>query len=149
MFRLKPGIKGDPVLRWQLPDRVFFACGACHILAYAFLQRYPQAGYAATWIRPKPGFTGNHIFVSRDDRIFDYHGHSDRVRFFNHEWRSARRWWPGWEADLVPLPTHVLVNEALSKTYPGLWLRQPDQFLHNALPRAEAFLDRFRPPSEG
>jgi hypothetical protein len=23
-------------MRWALPDRVFFACGACHILAYAF-----------------------------------------------------------------------------------------------------------------
>lgn len=32
MYLLKPGIKEDPVRRWNLPDRVFFACGACHIL---------------------------------------------------------------------------------------------------------------------
>ncbi|WP_246878893.1 hypothetical protein [Thalassospira sp. ER-Se-21-Dark] len=32
--------KNDPVMRWNLPDRVFFACGACHILAHAFLKRY-------------------------------------------------------------------------------------------------------------
>jgi hypothetical protein len=149
LFRLKPGIKSDPVLRWALPDRIFFACGACQVLAYAFLQRWPEAGFSATWIRPKQGFTGNHIFVSRGDMIFDYHGYTDRARFLDHEWRSARRWWQGWDADLVALPPHVLVSEALSKTYPGLWLRQPDQFLHNALPRAEAFLDRHGPPPDG
>jgi hypothetical protein len=149
MFRLKPGIKGDPIRQWALPDRVFFACGACQVLAYAFLLRWPDAGFSATWIRPKPGFTGNHIFVSRDQMLFDYHGYSQRSRLLDHEWRSARRWWPGWDADLVPLPADVLVNEALSKTYPSLWLRQPDQFLHNALPRAAAFLDRFGAPLEG
>jgi hypothetical protein len=28
--------KSDQAMGWALPDRVFFACGACHILAYAF-----------------------------------------------------------------------------------------------------------------
>jgi hypothetical protein len=28
-------------------DRVFFACGACHILAWAVLERYPDAGFRA------------------------------------------------------------------------------------------------------
>jgi hypothetical protein len=149
MFRLKPGIKGNPVLQWALPDRVFFACGACQVLAYAFLDRYPDAGYAATWIRPKAGFTGNHIFVSDGRTVFDYHGYRPREAFLRHEWRSARRWWPGWDADLIPLASDELVNEALSKTHDGLWLRQPDQFLHNALPRAHAFLDRYGAPPEG
>jgi hypothetical protein len=44
------------------------------------------------------------------------------------------------------LPSNVLVSEARSRTYDGLWLREPGQFLHNALPRAQAFLDRFPPP---
>jgi hypothetical protein len=149
MFRLKPGIKGDKVVQWHLPDRVFFACGACQVLAYAFLQRWPGAGFSATWIRPRPGFTGNHIFVSRADVAFDDHGYSRRTRFLDDEWRSARRWWPAWDADLVSLPTHVLIHEPLSRTYPGLWLRQTDQFLHNPLPRAQAFLDRCGPPPEG
>jgi hypothetical protein len=30
-------------MRWALPDRVFFACGACHILAHAFLERWGAA----------------------------------------------------------------------------------------------------------
>ena len=40
MFLLPDGVKQDPVRRWNLTDRVFFACGACHILAYAFMKTY-------------------------------------------------------------------------------------------------------------
>jgi hypothetical protein len=29
-----------------------------------------------------------------------------------------------------------------SRGYDGLWLREPGQFLHDALPRADRFLDR-------
>jgi hypothetical protein len=73
MFRLRPGIKSDPVKRWNLAGRVFFACGACHI----------------------------------------------------------------------PLPQDAPASEARSRTYDGLWLREPGQFLHDALPLAQAFLARF------
>ena len=52
-------------------------------------------------------------------------------------------WWPGWDADLIELPADVLISEAKSRTYDGLWLRQPDQFLHDALPRAYRFVDQF------
>lgn len=149
MLRSKPGFKSDPVRRWGRPDRMFFAHGACHILACAFLERWPEAGYSAIWIRPRPGFAGNHIFVSDGRYVFDYHGYSRREAFVAHEWLSARRYWPGWDADLVPLPAPVLISEALSKTYPGLWLREPGQFLHDALPRARGFLARFGPPPKG
>ena len=50
---------------------------------------------------------------------------------------------PGWGCSLVELPADVLISEARSRTYDGLWLRGPEQFLHDALPRARAFLDRF------
>jgi hypothetical protein len=146
MFVLKPGIKADQILRWALPERVFFACGACHILAYSFMKRWPDAGYSATWIKPAAGFTGNHIFVSRGNCAFDYHGHSDRSALLSHTWRKARRWWPGWDAELIPLPPEVLVSDVLSKSYPGLWLREPGQFLYDALPRANAFLEGFPSP---
>jgi hypothetical protein len=37
------------------------------------------------------------------------------------------------------------VPEAKSPNYEGLHLCEPGQFLHNALPRARAFLDRVAP----
>jgi hypothetical protein len=146
MYVLAPGIKEDPVRRWALPDRVFFACGACHILAYAFLDAYPDAGFAPIWIKPARGFTGNHIVLVRDDLAFDYHGYSSWERLLAHTRAKANRWWPGWSAELLPLPKDVLISEAKSRAIDSLWLRQPDQYLHDAMPRAKAFLARFPAP---
>jgi hypothetical protein len=146
MYRAPPGTKSDPEKRWALTERVFFACGACHILAYAFLETYRDAGFGAVWIKPASGFTGNHIVAVRDDRAFDYHGNSNWPALLAHTTAKANRWWPGWTATLVPLPSDVLISEPLSRTYDGLWLREPGQFLHDALPRAHAFLARFPPP---
>ncbi len=146
MYRVRtPGYsKHDPRMRWALPDRVFFACGACHILAYAFLERYGTPETKAVWLKPAFGHTGNHAFVATDAWVFDYHGLSDRTAFLKHTFRRARRLWPCWDASLIELPPEVLVSETESREYEGLWLREPAQFLHDALPRARAFLDRCR-----
>ena len=149
MYRVRaPGYsKKDLVQRWALPDRVFFACGACHILAYAFLERYGSTGAEnVVWLKPATGFSGNHIFVDGNGWVFDYHGYSHRERFLAHTYAKAQRWWPGWQASLVELEPDVLISEAKSRAYEGLWLREPRQFLHDALPRARAYLDRFAPP---
>jgi hypothetical protein len=42
MFFPKISVKTDPVRRWHRPDRHFFANGACQVLAFAFLERYPS-----------------------------------------------------------------------------------------------------------
>lgn len=84
MYLLRPGTKEDPVRRWNLADRVFFACGACHILAYAFLERFPSAGFRPIRVRPRSGFTGNHVFVANGDRAFDYHGYVPHARLVRH-----------------------------------------------------------------
>ncbi len=133
--------------KWHLPDRIFFACGACHILAYAFLAKYKTYDARAMWLKPSNGYIGNHIFVHGADYIFDYHGYSEPERYLHHTYRKAQRWWPGWEASLIELPADVLISEARSRTYEGLGLREPRQFWQNALPRAAAFLDRFRAPA--
>ena len=95
--------KDDQAMRWALPDRVFFACGACHILAYAFLERHGELGRKAMWLKPAPGFSGNHIFVDSGEWVFDYHGYTDRARFLAHTTGKARRWWPGWQAMFITI----------------------------------------------
>ena len=147
LLRTKGG-KRNLILNWALPERVFFACGACHILAYAFLKAYPISGFTPMWIRPATGYTGNHILVARDRLAFDYHGYSDLPRLLAHMKRKANRWWPGWDAELIQLPEEILVSELKSKTYDGLWLREPKQFLFDAMPRAQRYLQRFPPPPE-
>ncbi len=141
--------KRDLSARWALPDRVFFACGACHILADAFLRAYPRAGFVPIWIRPRPGYTGNHIVLVRRDIAFDYHGYGRWDALLAHMTRKARRWWPGWAADLVELPRVVIGCEPRSREIPGLRLRESRQFLHDAAPRADRFLARFPPPPTG
>jgi hypothetical protein len=146
MYMLAPGIKGNAARQWALPDRVFFASGACHILAYAFLDSYPSSGFTPIWIKPARGCAGNHIVVVRDGIAFDYHGYSDWQRLLAHTHAKASRWWPGWSADLLPLAKEVLISEAGSRRIDGLWLREPGQYLHDAIPRARRFLARFPHP---
>ncbi len=142
MYRISEAVKRDPARRWALPDRIFFACGACHILAWTLLRRRAGEGFRALWIRPAAGFTGNHIVAVRGAIAFDYHGWSHWPDLLGHSFAKARRWWPGWRAEITPLPMDVLISEAGSRTYPGLWLREPGQFLHDPRARAEAFIDR-------
>ena len=92
-------MESEPVIRWasacvsdqnprmpearssnamgSLPDRVFFAYGACRILAYAFLEKFGDHSLAL-WLKPAASFTGNHIFIASTDWIFDYHGGKPR-----------------------------------------------------------------------
>jgi hypothetical protein len=140
-MRTKNCSKRDLKKRWALPERVFFACGACHILAYAFITRYNLPDATAVWIKPRIGHRGNHVFVSFGEFIFDYHDISKRDVFLAHYWKRAKQAYPGWDATLVELPKEVLVSEQISLTYDGLWLRQPDQFHKNALIRADEYLN--------
>jgi hypothetical protein len=57
MFFPKINVKIDPVRRWHRPDRHFFANGACQVLAFAFLERYPDLEFRARWIKPAAGFS--------------------------------------------------------------------------------------------
>lgn len=143
MFFPKVNVKDDPARRWHRPDRHFFANGACQVLAYAFLERYSDFGFRTRWIKPAQGYTGNHIFVTDGTAAFDYHGLTTEAQLLSLGFRRARRFFPGWDATLVDLPTDVLISEQRSRQIEGLWLREPKQFLHDAMPRARAFLDRF------
>lgn len=147
MYIVPEAIKLDPQKRWALPDRIFFACGACHILAHSFLAAHPQQGFAAFWMKPARGFIGNHIIAARGDLAFDYHGWASLQRLLDHAHAKSRRWWPGWSANLIPVPPGILVSEAESREFGRshggkLWLREPGQFLHDPRPRAYGFIAR-------
>ena len=122
MFFPKINVKNDPARRWHRPDRHFFANGACQVLAFAFLERYPDLGFRARWIKPAAGFTGNHIYVTNGINAFDYHGLTTEQRLLGLGFKRGRRFFPGWDATLVDLPTDVLVSEQRSRQIEGLWL---------------------------
>ena len=94
----KPGVKRDPRRRWALPDRIFFAHGACHILAGVNLERPPLPGFHAERIVPAGPYPGNHVFVTDGVVAFDYHGYSLRSRLLEHHdrvWASQHAGWSG------------------------------------------------------
>ncbi len=92
---------------------------------------------------PASGFTGNHIYVTDGINAFDYHGLTTEQRLLAFGFERGRRFFPGRDATLVDLPAEVLISELRSRQIEGLWLREPQQFLYDALPRARTFLDEF------
>lgn len=145
--RRTPDAKRDPIRQWALPDRVFFAAGACHLLAFAFLELYPDSGFEPRWIRPARGHTGNHIVLIRHTTVFDYHGYSEWSRYWAHTIRRANQWWPGWSADVVPVRMEALVSRHHAREHAGLWMKEPQEYLADPLPRARGYLQKFPAPA--
>lgn len=139
-------VKNDPVRRWNLKDSLFFSNGACHILAYVFLERFPDTGFLPYWVKPDPDFKGNHIFVASKDQAFDYKGFSSLQNFFNDLEAGMEQHYCNWKYETILLDKHILVSEEESRKLDGLWLRPPEKFLHNPIPRAQAYLNQFPVP---
>lgn len=138
MYALKPGIKENPEKRWALPDRIFFGFGACHILAGVFLEAPPVPGFYAERIIPQEGFWGNHIYVTNGILAFDYHGYSQRDRMLNHYMKGWSDRYVGWGCTLERADFDLLNTVALNQCK----MLGPDQYLHNAIPRARRFIER-------
>lgn len=138
MYILKHGIKKDPVRRWALPDRIFFGYGACHILAGIFLRDRCDDRLNAEWIVPDPGFAGTHIYVTDGEVAFDYHGYSSRERLLAHHSKGWSRHRPGWGCTIEPVDFDLLDTRDLNQRK----MLGPDQYLYDAIPRAQRFVDR-------
>lgn len=138
MYVLKRGIKKDPQRRWNLPDRIFFGYGACHILAGAFLDHPPLAGFHAERIVPDEGFSGNHIYVTDGVVAFDYHGYSSRERLLKHHRKGWSGLHEGWNCTIERVDFHLLDTIELNQRK----MLGPDQYLHDPVARARRFIGR-------
>lgn len=141
MFIPKPGTKQDPVQRWRLSERAFFGHGACHILAHEFLERFPENGFNAVWIKPLEGYRGNHVFVTNGAIAFDYRGYLAESRLTSYYWKQYAQTYSGWNADLVFIQGNL--SDPVEMMEIGMHIRGPDEFLHNATPRARAYLRKY------
>jgi hypothetical protein len=138
MYVLKHGIKKNPEKRWALPDRIFFGYGACHILAGAFLDQPPLEGFYGERIIPAEGFWGNHIYVTNGVIAFDYHGYSGRERLLEHHSRGWASQSAGWDCTIEKVDFDLLDTVELNQRK----MLGPDQYLHDAVPRAYRFIMR-------
>lgn len=143
MYRLKPGVKQDPVKHWNLPDRIFFGHGACHILAGVYLQHIATASDSADiharWIKPADGFSGNHVVVTDGDFAFDFHGYSQWSHLLAHHNDAYMTEYPGWSAEIQRVDFDLLHTENLNARN----MRGPDQYLFCPIYRSRQFLRKF------
>jgi hypothetical protein len=139
MYILKAGIKTDPVRRWALPDRIFFGHVACAILAGVYLRDPPLPGFFAERCVPAEGFAGHHIYVTDGIAVFDHHGYSLRTRLLRHHTNGWAGQYPeGWSGHVERADLDLLDGTALNQNR----MFGPAQYLHDPIPRAEAFLRR-------
>lgn len=131
--------KSNLKARWERPDRVFFAKGACHVLAEVFLRRNAGRSFRVVLIWPGADFRGSHVFVTDGATVFDWHGYSDHERFVAHSLAKLRRQQSGWVGELITIEGSP-VGEEFCARYEH---RRPEQFYGDVVARAEGFLERF------
>jgi len=137
-----PEEKADLDLAWGRPDEEFFASGACHVLAAAFLTAHPGAGFSGWSVWPGEGQRGAHVVAMRGDLVFDWAGYNERETFLADYVQAMRALVPGWDARLRPISMDPISWDFCRAT----GSRHPSQFRYDPLPRARAFLTRFPPP---
>ena len=138
MYFLKGGIKRNPERRWALPDRIFFGYGACHILAGAYLRAPPLVSFHAERVIPSDEYAGAHMFVTDGEIAFDYHGYSRRSRLLAHHRKVWLTRYADWSCTIEAVDFDPLDTAELNARK----MLGPDQYLYDALPRAEAFIAR-------
>lgn len=139
MYRMKPGTKSNPTLRWALPDGIFFGFGACHILAGVFLREYPKCGLVPQHIIPRNGQPGTHIFLTDGARAFDFHGFSCRDALLRHHqkgWQQIQG--ATWRYDVYDIDFDLLDTSTLNANK----MLGPDQYFGDAIARARRFILR-------
>jgi len=131
--------KQDLEASWLRSDFEFFAAGACHVLASAFLGEYPNLGYCAILIESKPPQRGTHVVVANTRWVFDANGFTEREPYFQEYFALQRERDPSWSAALVELDED-----------PAGWdfcrrrgHRHPSQFWRDPTERARAFIASF------
>jgi hypothetical protein len=73
-FRRTPAERAEQLLSWNRDDVRFFAAGACHILAFAFLETYPEAGFRIAGVWARGAAHPTHVYVTDGEWALDFDG---------------------------------------------------------------------------
>ncbi|MFI9537874.1 hypothetical protein ACIG56_32110 [Nocardia fusca] len=136
VFRRTPLERADQRLSWNRDDQWFFAAGACHILAYAFLEVHPE-GWKAVALWPEDGLDPGHIYATDGIWAFDHCGWTPETELL----RTSRAAEPH---------AHYhcrLLSMDLDELCARHWHRTRTEFAHDPWPRAQDYLTRFTDPS--
>jgi hypothetical protein len=125
--------RDDPLLAWCRPDRAFFAAGACHILAWAFLNAHRGSGFRAWHIRPTSGHPGQHVFVSDGRWALDAGGWTPESVLLDVTSADYRVVYPGWACAVTGIgdmrPWCTANRHRLPEQFPRLPWRRAHRYL--------------------
>jgi hypothetical protein len=135
--------RDDPVVVWRRPNREFFASGACHILAYALVNRMWFAGYRLIYLRPTGDFPGQHVYATNGEWALDAAGwtlEAELLAVTKAEYSAAH---PGW--DYVLEQIDVGIEDFCERN----GHRLPEDFAKRPWKRAHVYLTElgYRPPT--
>lgn len=132
----------DQRLAWQRPDKAFFAAGACHILAWTFLEVYPAAGFRPVGLRRVGQAHPGHAYVTDGTWAFDHDGWTLEEELLEVTRCAHTRSGPEIEIERLDLGVDL---EAFCVEHNS---RTPDQFAFDPRPRALRYLATFDTPDE-
>lgn len=99
-FRRTPAEKADPFLAWAREDKAFFAAGACHILAYLFMQLHPNENFVIIYLKPING-PGNHLYVTNGTWAFDFNGWTLESELLDETQKAYTEQYEGWDFERI------------------------------------------------
>jgi hypothetical protein len=91
----------DVLLSWLREDMVFFAAGACHILAHMFLSLHPNEGFDLIYTKPVNKQPGNHMYVSGGTWAFDFNRWSLEKDLLKVNETLAKDRYPNWNYERI------------------------------------------------
>ncbi|GAB2458065.1 hypothetical protein [Jatrophihabitans fulvus] len=134
-YRRTEAERTDQEVSWQRSDRAFFAAGACHILAYTFLERPEAEGFGVVGLhRPGAPYL-EHVYATDGEWAFDYCGWTREAELIEATLEFETATDPGHRFERVEIDGSL---DVLCMTYRH---RSPVEYLHDPRPRARAFID--------
>lgn len=124
-------------LSWARTDEAFFAAGTCHILAFRFLERHPDGGYSAVYLRPTNSDKGHHVYVTDGRWAFDFNGWTREHVLLSKTAKGCREADPAWSYELIDIDVGL---EVFCKKFGHLL---PNMFAFDPTDRTDAYLDSF------
>ena len=91
----------DVLLSWRREDMVFFAAGACHILAHMFLLLNPNEDFDLIYTKPVNKQPGNHMYESGGTWAFDFNRWSLEKDLLKVNETFAKDRYPNWNYERI------------------------------------------------
>lgn len=136
-FRRTPVERSDQRVSWKRTDQAFFASGACHILAWACRDAFPEQRLTLVSLRFAGAQQSTHAYATWDDWAFDHSGWNDEAELI-----AANEAFEGHAMERSE------ITDDLAEFCRLHHHRMPEQYWRDPRPRARDYVASHVPPWE-